>query len=218
MKLVIFDCDGTLVSSEEINNRAISRASKKLGIDGYETEDCIQKFRGKNLRTIVELIIEETGVYVDKEVFLEAIKVMSLSLMGEIEAVEHADQVLKELDLMMCVASNGDRKCVIESLASNDILKYFGEKNIFTHGDGIRPKPEPDMFLHAAKSFGVEPEESLVIEDSETGIAAAKAAGMKVIGFTGTAFIEKRRETKLLEAGADHIISDLREILSYLEK
>jgi len=217
-KLVIFDCDGTLVISEESNNRAISRAAKKLGIEGYETDDCLQKFRGMNLRRIVDLIIEETGVYVDKEVFLEAIKIMSLSLMGEIKAVDNVHEVLENIDIGKCVASNGDRKCVIESLAINNILEYFGEDNIFTHGDGIKPKPDPDMFLKASEKFGVKPEESLVIEDSETGIAAARAAGMEVLGYTGTAIIEERRHNKLEAAGATKVIKDLKEILAYLEK
>ncbi len=212
MKLVIFDCDGTLVSSEYSNNRAIARAAKKLGIEGYETEDCIQKFRGCNLEMIVKKIISETGIFVDENSFLQAIKIMSLSLSDDVKSVDNAHFVLEKLKINKAVASNGDRECVIKYLKNNNLFEFFGEEKIFTQDQVANPKPAPDIFLHAADYFKVNPQECLVIEDSEMGVIAAKKAGMNIVGYIGTAFIKERRKSKLIESGADHIINDLKEI------
>ncbi len=216
MKLVIFDCDGTLVSSEYVNNLAISRAAQMMGFTDYPVEECIQKFRGKNLSLIVEKIIAEQQQYVEPQIFLNAIKKMALSLTSDITAVDNVHQTLKDLNLYKCVASNGNREAVIASLVQTEIFPFFKEAEIFTHEQVARPKPFPDLFLYAAKHFGVSPEDSLVIEDSETGVEAARAAGMQVLGFTGTAFEKPRRAAKLQEAGATAIIDDIAELFNFI--
>jgi beta-phosphoglucomutase-like phosphatase (HAD superfamily) len=69
-----------------------------------------------------------------------------------------------------------------------------------------RPKPAPDVFVHAAKKLGAEPGNTFVIEDSVHGITGAKAAGMRVIGFTGAAHTYPGHADALTEAGAETVI------------
>ena len=69
-----------------------------------------------------------------------------------------------------------------------------------------KPKPAPDVFLHAARTLGADPANTFVIEDSVHGIAGAKAAGMRVIGFTGAAHSYPGHADALTEAGAETVI------------
>lgn len=212
LNLVIFDCDGTLVVSEEANNKVISDALKNIGFANYKPEICLQKFRGLDSKQIIKILDKENNDF-DVEIFKKSIEQTSMSFMSEIKAVKNADLVLNKLTLNKCVVSNGVRQNVISSLEQNDLLKFFHKENIITCLESENAKPAPDMFFRAAKNFSCAVDQVLVIEDSEAGIEAAKAAGMRAVGFTGTAIIKERRKSKLLASGADYIIDDLSEIL-----
>ncbi len=214
--LVIFDCDGTLVVSEEINNKAISNATKKIGLTGYTTDICLQKFRGLGSEQIIKILNAENGANIDEQAFIEAIIENAAFLRSEIRAVENAEHVLRQINIDKCVVSNGERESVIATLEQNNLLSFFGIDNIFTRSITEQPKPAPDMFLRAAKKFTCAANKAIVIEDSEAGVRAAKAAGMQVIGFVGTAIITERRTKKLLDAGADYIVSNISEVLKII--
>ncbi len=90
--------------------------------------------------------------------------------------------------------------------------ELFGS-NVFSAAEVERGKPEPDLFLHAARQSGVEPARCLVIEDSAPGVAAARRARMSVFGFTGGAHAKgDDYRTRLREAGASEIFDDMREL------
>lgn len=212
--LIIFDCDGTLIDSEAANNLAVSQAISELGCgDDYDVRSCLKKFRGKSLIDIVNIVSREIGVMLDKDVFVNLINQKAAESYQTIAAVENAKEVLDNLNIKKCVASNGNRECVIRCLEHTGMYDVFGEQRIFTQSQVPFPKPAPDLFLYAAQKCDVDPLKSIVIEDSETGIIAAKKAKMVAVGFTGTAINVDRREEKLKKAGADYIISDLNEIL-----
>ena len=87
-------------------------------------------------------------------------------------------------------------------------LKRFFEGRVFSALETPtgKPKPAPDVFLFAAEAMGADPALTFVIEDSVHGIAAAKAAGMRVIGFTGAAHSYPGHADHLTEAGAETVI------------
>ncbi|MBQ3005484.1 MAG: HAD family phosphatase, partial [Clostridia bacterium] len=84
---------------------------------------------------------------------------------------------------------------------------------LITGTDVKNKKPDPEIFLKAAKTAGEEPSDCVVFEDALSGVKAAKAAGMTAIAVT-TSFDEKQ----LYEVGADKVVPDLREVLEDLEK
>ena len=92
-------------------------------------------------------------------------------------------------------------------LEKTRLLPYFAGR-IFSSLETPtgKPKPAPDVFLHAAKTLGADPRNTFVIEDSVHGIAGAKAAGMRVIGFTGAAHSYAGHADALTEAGAETVI------------
>jgi beta-phosphoglucomutase-like phosphatase (HAD superfamily) len=84
-----------------------------------------------------------------------------------------------------------------------------------------KPKPAPDVFLRASETFGADPARCLVIEDSVHGIAGAKAAGMRVIGFTGASHSYPGHADALTEAGAETVIrrwAELKSVIDALSK
>lgn len=139
--------------------------------------------------------------------------------MTELRAVTGALAVLENLKgrLPFCVASNGERQSVLSSLALAGILdRYVAEKHVFTKNQVARGKPAPDLFLFAAEKMGADPARCLVVEDSVAGVTAGVAAGMAVMGFTGTAHDRTAQEIRLKDAGAAPVSADIIHILNLL--
>jgi len=106
-----------------------------------------------------------------------------------------------------CVASSSDIERVKFSLELTGLAAHFGP-HLYTSQMVRHGKPAPDLFLHAAAAMGAEPHHALVIEDSVSGVTAAKAAGMKVWGFVGGAHYRSADGNALLrQAGADRIFA-----------
>lgn len=117
-------------------------------------------------------------------------------------------ELLLGLDKPYCVASNSGHERLRCTFAATGLAPLV-EGRVFSAEDVARGKPAPDLFLHAARIMGdVAPERCLVIEDSVTGVTAARAAGMRVIGFCGGGHILPGHDQRLLSLGADRILND----------
>ncbi|MBM3368377.1 MAG: HAD-IA family hydrolase [Betaproteobacteria bacterium] len=106
-----------------------------------------------------------------------------------------------------CVASNSIAERVRVSLGATGLLERF-EGRMFSADEVAQPKPAPDLFLHAARRMGVEPGARTVIEDSVTGVRAALAAGMTVLGYAGAAHADP---AAMRVAGAE-VFTDMKQI------
>jgi beta-phosphoglucomutase-like phosphatase (HAD superfamily) len=82
-----------------------------------------------------------------------------------------------------CVASSGDHERIRRGLRGAGLLDRFRDAAIFSAEDVVHGKPAPDLFLHAAERMGFEPASTVVVEDSEAGVQAGVAAGMRVLGY-----------------------------------
>jgi len=100
-----------------------------------------------------------------------------------LQAVEGIHAALASITLPVCVASNGPMSKLTHTLGLTKLLPHF-EGRIFSAYEVGSWKPDPGLFLHSARSLGVNPSRCIVVEDSLPGIWAAKAAGMRVLGFT----------------------------------
>ena len=217
-QLIIFDCDGTLIDSEELNNNAVSKALNLLGYKDYTLEYCLKRFTGRSFKDIYKSVNESYSGELDKKEFGELIEKYSRDNVTKVKAVRNAKILLEQININIAVASNGHREFVIKYLSNTELIKYFNKNNIFTHDMVNRPKPYPDLFLYAAHQNKTEPKYTLVVEDSEAGVRGAKAAGMYVVGFIGTSFDQEARKIKLKDAGADLIITDLLELIPLINK
>ncbi len=114
---------------------------------------------------------------------------------------------LGNLSHAKCVASNGPVEKIRLNLEVTGILPHFNSKHLFSAYDIQTWKPEPDLFLHAAKNMNFAPENSIIIEDSTNGIQAAKNANMKVI-----AYAVKEKKAQLQALNPDILIENMHDL------
>jgi HAD superfamily hydrolase (TIGR01509 family) len=184
MKAVIFDMDGVIIDSEPLHAIADNMILEKSGIIvpvGY-----FERFAGWTNQSMWEEIKKEyhLPLSLEKIAGLQLPLKIDLLLKGDYSPIpgiiELMDE-LRELGLPMAIASSSPVEfieAVIVKLGLREYVKYWlsGEQV-------LRSKPEPDIFLKVAEVLNVDPAECLVIEDSASGITAAKRAGMKCIGY-----------------------------------
>lgn len=121
--------------------------------------------------------------------------------------VERGDQV--------CVASSTDLFGLRENLKRTGLLSLLAP-HVFSVDQVKRPKPAPDVFLFAASQMGVDPADTIVIEDSIAGVLAGRRAGMRVFGFTGGGHAYSNLASRVMDAGAEHVCSAMDEVVGRL--
>ena len=209
LDLVIFDCDGVLVDSEPLCNAVMAELVTELGWP-MPTQGAVDHFMGKSLPQCEAIIdahlrkLRRPGVPAD---FLARLNQRTeTALTGQLQAVSGIEAVLQWLPLPFCVASNGTLTKMNFTLGLTGLLPRFAGR-MHCAGDVARPKPAPDLFLHAAQVHGAAPARCVVVEDSATGIAAARAAGMRALGYAA-----RTPAQRLIDAGADVIFTKMSEL------
>lgn len=209
--LIIFDCDGTLTDSEYVNNRALLEILHEDGFTQYDLDHAYKHWVGSTVSNILLSIQMDTGKIPPQDLVPRYIKrVSDLQVSGLVPIEGAASLVSKSKSkFKICVASNGERSNVLNSLEVTGLMQYFTDATVFTKIQVPRPKPYPDLFLFAAKEMGVDPSRCLVIEDSAAGVMAGAAAGITTFGFTGSSHDPVRHEQTLKSAGATAVFTRL---------
>ncbi|NCT41223.1 MAG: HAD family phosphatase [Alphaproteobacteria bacterium] len=216
--LIIFDCDGTLVNSEMLYNTITSELLTEMGFSEYTPLRCVELFGGQSWSTIKTILEDKHGAAIPRDLVDRYIQIASVRMDKDLIAADGAEDVICTLkdSHSICVASNGERGNVLKSLNMTGLMPYFHEDHVFTKIQVPRPKPAPDLFLFTAEQMGFEPEQCLIIEDSPTGVRAAVAAGITVIGYTGCAHDRAVQADMLDNAGANIITDNLIHILQHV--
>jgi HAD superfamily hydrolase (TIGR01509 family) len=203
--LIIFDCDGVLVDSEVLSCQCLTEVLGRHGI-GLETAEALDLFLGRSTAAVLEHYRGRGDDLPDS--FLDDLRVSVRASFGaSLQPIPGVAAVLDGLSTPHCVASSSDLDRVALSLTRTGLASCFGD-HVFTSQMVARGKPAPDLFLHAAEKMGVAPARTLVIEDSISGVTAAKAAGMTVWGFVGGSHYESRDGQAMLSAaGADRVFA-----------
>jgi HAD superfamily hydrolase (TIGR01509 family) len=183
ISLVIFDCDGVLVDSEYLSVLMLIEVFAEIGIK-LDLAFVYANFVGHSFATVAAKYARKHGHNVPENFEQNYRNRLLQSFEGKLHAMLGVAETLDRLNVTYCVASGSSPARVGRSLEITGLLGRF-ENRIFTTTMVKRGKPAPDIFLLAAKTLGVLPEHCLVIEDSTTGIAAAKAANMTVWHFNG---------------------------------
>lgn len=203
--LIIFDCDGVLVDSEELSCRCLAEAMVQAGIE-MSTEQALKLFLGRSTAALVEYC-RDVGKPLPATFLPDLALQVRETFRAQLKPIAGIAGVLAQLRLPYCVASSSDLARVKFSLELTGLAASFGPR-LYTSQMVARGKPAPDLFLHAADRMAVAPRRTLVIEDSVSGVTAAKAAGMKVWGFVGGAHYRLADGNALLrQAGADRIFA-----------
>lgn len=185
IELVIFDCDGVLVDSERLSVRVESQLLGELGWSISEHE-VMERFVGRSDAHMLSVIEAQLGRAVPE--FMDEYRSRLYAAVDrELTTVPGVVEALDRIDaggLATCVASSGTHEKIERTLGRTGLLDRF-DGRIFSATEVERGKPAPDLFLFAAASMGVEPAACVVVEDSRYGVEAARAAGMRSVGFAG---------------------------------
>lgn len=174
MKLVLFDLDGTLFDTKDVNYYAYNYALKEYGYS-VDYEYYCQKCNGKRYTQFLPQIIGENNDIIEqvhkkkKEVYSKYLKYARIN--------EHLIQICKcmKSEYKTAVVTTASKKNCMEILETFHILDLFDL--ILTQENVSEAKPSPEGFLKAMKHFEVSPEDTIIFEDSDVGIEAAKRSG-----------------------------------------
>jgi beta-phosphoglucomutase family hydrolase len=183
---LIFDMDGVLVDSNPVHREAWIQFNRRYGIE--TTDAMLERMYGKHNADIVrdyfgpDLNIDEMVARgAEKEALyreIVAYRIEEVLVRGLRQFLE------KYRPAPMAVASNAEPENVHFVLERAAVGEYF---RVVMDGHQVsRPKPDPEIYLRVAAQLGVEPANCIVFEDSHSGVAAARAAGMRVIGICTT--------------------------------
>lgn len=211
-KLVIFDCDGVLVDSEPITNRLLrdDLATRGLALDLGQV---MQLFVGGTMASVAvkaaEMGADMPPDWVD-EFYVEmhaALAAGTPQIDGVLSVIVH----LEAAGIPYCVGSNGSLEKMAITLGQHPDLNNRLKGKLYSAHALRTAKPDPEMFLIAARDHAVAPEDCVVIDDSPTGCIAARRAGMKCMGFA-----ESDDGARLAAEGAVvfHRMADLPPLLS----
>lgn len=176
---LIFDCDGTLTDSMPLHYQAWSAALGQFGI--AFPEDRFYSLGGMPSEKIVDMLSKESNVVIDPETFSEMKENMFLERLSELKPLESVCEIARanHQKIPMAVASGGTFDVIKKQLIHVAMYEYFD--TYVCAEDTEKHKPEPDVFLEAARRINIEPSQCCVFEDSPLGIEAAAAAGMACI-------------------------------------
>lgn len=205
--LVIFDCDGVLVDSETLSNRILRDALADQGLM-LELDQVMDRYVGRSMTSIIEHAEAEVG-RAFPDAWLDSLRDLTHTAfereLQPVANVRQAVEAIQKASIPTCVASSGPHEKMDVSLSVTDLRSLF-EGRIYSAYEVKHGKPAPDIFLHAANAMGVPPRDCVVIEDSPPGAQAARAAGMRCLGFA------VRGQKDALQAHGAEVFSDMAEL------
>jgi beta-phosphoglucomutase len=186
MKGVIFDLDGVLVSTDELHFQAWKRLAEELGITTFTRADNVRQ-RGVSRMASLEVVLEKSDrQYSDEEkveladrkngYYVEMLNELDTSAL--LPGAKETLQMLREKGILTAVGSASKNAPLI--LEKTELLPLIDK--ISCGLDVTKSKPDPEVFLVAAKKLELDPKDCLVVEDAAAGVEAAKNGGMKSLG------------------------------------
>ncbi|MDO8952848.1 MAG: HAD family hydrolase [Draconibacterium sp.] len=179
---IIFDCDGVLVDSEAISAKIFQEMASELGCN-LDFETVLVQITGTSMKENLMFFSEKINGELPADFESEFRKRSYEAFKTDLKPIQGIHELLNKLKIPVGVASSGPVEKIKLNLTTTNLIHFFGD-NIFSSYEIQSWKPDPGIYLHAAKIMGFKPTECAVIEDSVPGIQAAKAGGFDVFGFT----------------------------------
>jgi HAD superfamily hydrolase (TIGR01509 family) len=206
---IIFDCDGVLVDSEAISARIFQNMILELGFE-VDFETVLEQITGTSMKENLQFISEIIDGELPADFETDFRKRSYEAFKTAIKPVKGVPDLLKMIKVPVAVASSGPVEKIRLNLTTTNLIQFFGD-NIFSSYEIGSWKPNPEIYLHAAKAMGIKPGECAVIEDSLPGIQAAKAGGFDVFGFAND-----KNKTAFKELGA-RVFFEMEELENLLQ-
>ena len=181
--LIIFDCDGVLIDSEVISTHTLLDALRAHGLD-VDIDYVRKTYLGRTISVVKSDYVRLAGRDLAENFEDEFLTRLFEAYRRELTPMPGVIALIKALEVPFCMATSSSVERATVSLKVTGLLPFFAGR-VFCASMVAKGKPAPDLFLHAAKSFGADPARCLVVEDSEVGLLAGRNAGMAVWRFVG---------------------------------
>ena len=216
MQLFIFDFDGVIADSELLANQALAEGLSDVGLP-TTTEQALLFYMGRRWADCLPIMEERHGGPLPEGFVSAQVANAHRRIVSEVIAVPGLEEFLSTFAARpRCIASSSTHDYIGRCLDRMSLAHWFEHR--FSSHDVQRGKPYPDVFLKAASTMGVDPQNCLVIEDSPAGVKAGKAAGMLTIGLCAGGHILDGHAERLAEAGADTVVSSYGELAELLRR
>lgn len=211
IQAVIFDLDGVIVDTAHYHFIAWQRLAKELGISFTEKDN--ERLKGVSRMRSLEIILEIGGVSLSKGKMEELATKKNGWFVEYIEAIKPEEifpgvkpmlQQLRKQGYKVALASSSkNAEMVLRLLQISELFDVMVDGTMITHS-----KPDPEIFLLAAKKLTIHPTHCVVFEDAEAGVEAALAAGMKCVGVGSPEQLGKANS--IVSKTADFNLSELK--------
>lgn len=207
---LICDCDGVLVDSEVIADRVLVQALS-AAFPGIDFRAAAKTAFGQQTSAFLAELEGRFGIVVAGDFVAGVEREIDAALKCSLAPIAGVREALESVPLPAAVVSNSRLARIAASLRRAGLAEVFGAR-VFSAEEVARPKPHPDVYLHAARQLGVEPARCIVVEDSVTGLNAARAAGMKTIAFVGASHVPHGYAQVLRNLGVTRIIERMEQL------
>ena len=205
IQAVIFDMDGVIIDSHAIALSLLCEAAAQYGV--RLTEQQIQSWGSLSSRQFWTKVKNDYQLETDIDILRTSYdterEIAKYAEIGLIDGILPVIQTCKSLSIGLALATSASRKRMQAVLELFDLEPFFDV--VLCDEDVSKSKPDPEIFLKAARTLGVEPETCLVIEDSQNGIIAAKEANMTTVGYNGSPYTSEHLEP-------DYLVSDFTQL------
>lgn len=185
IKTVLFDMDGVIVDTEPVHRFAYFEHFKELGIE--VTEEMFITYTGNSTRNVFQRIKQEFGLEHEVEDLIQRKRSIfndAFDYKEDLTLLDGVEDLIKDFHangIQMILASSASKVTIDRVFRRFNLHQYFS--HIVSGEDFPKSKPDPAIFVHAAKLSGNIREECIVIEDSTNGVKAANAANIFCIGY-----------------------------------
>jgi HAD superfamily hydrolase (TIGR01509 family) len=212
--LIIFDCDGVLLDSEVLVHQALADVLQGFGIN-MSSEEALKRYVGFSSAFEKTDIESRYQITLPPDFFEKRRDRVTDLYEKSLKPIPGVIDFVEAVPFKKCVASGSSLNRLRQSLGQVGLWEYFAP-HVFSTEQVENGKPAPDLFLFAAERMGAAPSSCLVIEDSVAGVRAAKAANMRVFGFTGGSHCGEGHADSLRREGAEQVFAKVSEIAEVL--
>lgn len=217
MNFILFDCDGVLVDTEAVAAKVVTRWLKTCNCHIQEN-DFMSQHSGKTFGAIFKELIENGSL--SKEDWKDdTISKLEQLIYEQIVIVDGVKECLEELSSIEKAVVSNSREIMVKKALEVTLLDQYLDVNRIISSEMVEnAKPDPAVYLHALKTFNLDPDKCIAVEDSLTGVKASTGAGIKTIGFAGASHLQEGHDERLLAEGAYAIAYHAREIASLIHR
>ncbi len=209
-KCIIFDCDGILVDSEGISDDVLIEMASEIGVD-ISVDYIKQHFAGRSLKYIFQALVDRIEGNLPSG-FEQDYRTRTFNrFKTDLQPIKGIHKLLNQIHIPICVASSGPPLKIELNLTTTKLIDQFKGCIYSSYDIGVW-KPNPDIFLYAAKNMGFKPNECAVIEDSLAGVKAGVSGGFDVYGL-----VTEENKKQFIEEGA-FVFNGMDELYALLSK